>query len=144
LFIIQHSSFSIMSSPSFILAKLRHRRKRRTVASKPTPPTTLAVVSAWAEQTGGGIEAAAFVSFDTTEANPLGDISGASPAKWSVRIGGTRYAGAVIEMGDFQQIYVGFGSPIAEAGADELSYSNAPSDIADTLGRVLEAFVREL
>jgi hypothetical protein len=107
-------------------------------------PTALVVVAATAEQTGGGIEAAAFVTFDTTEANPLGDISGASPAKWSVRIGGMRYAGAVIEMGDFQQIYVGFGSPVVEAGTDELSYTNSPSDIADTLGRQLAAFVMEL
>jgi hypothetical protein len=27
-----------------------------------------------------------------------------------------------------------------EAGADELSYSNAPSDISDSLGRFLAAF----
>jgi hypothetical protein len=148
-FSIQRSSFSTISGFLMIIIPPpqqypRRRARSRRATAGPTPPTGLIVVAATAEQTGGGIEAAAFVTFDCTEANPLADVSGASQAKWSVRIGGMRYAGAAIEAGDFNQIYVGFGSPVAEAGADELSYSNAPSDIADVLGRQLEAFVREL
>jgi hypothetical protein len=119
---------------------IRRRRPRAVVSA----PTTLTVVSATAEQTGGGMEAAVYVVFDCTEENPLGDLSAAAVAKWSVRLSGQRFAGAQIDVVDFQQIYVGFGSPVAEAGVDELSYSNAPSDIADTLGRQLAAFVWEL
>jgi hypothetical protein len=123
----------------FIPVKRRMRRKRRVAES--TAPATLTVVSATAEQTGGGIEAAAYVTFDCTEENPLGDLSAAAVGKWSLRLSGQRFAGAQIDVVDFQQIYVGFGSPVAEAGADELSYTNSPSDIADVLGRQLAAFV---
>jgi hypothetical protein len=140
------SSFTIMNNipPSIQLGRPNHRRKRRSVVSTPLPPTALMVVSATAEVTGGGIEAAAFVTFDCTEANPLADVSGASNAKWSLRLDGQRWTAVIIETMDFQQIYIGFGPHVAEAGADELSYTNAPSDIADTLGRQLAAFVWEL
>jgi hypothetical protein len=123
--------------------KPRPRRNRRR-AAPPAPPVGLTVVSVTAEITGGGIEAAAFPVFNTTAENPLADPSGAAPGKWSLRLDNKRWTCVVIELNDFNSLYLGFGPHVAEVGPDQLSYTNAPSDIADTLGRQLAAFVFEL
>jgi hypothetical protein len=78
--------------------------------------------------------------FNTTEENPLSDISAADPAKWNARYAGVRYVGNSLMNYGFNLIYVVMGAPSDDAGANEVNYTNAPSDISDALGRQLPAF----
>jgi hypothetical protein len=93
--------------------------------------------------TFGGDVLSFVVVFDTNEDAPLLDPAGppaADPAKWTARYGGGTFVASGLTLVDFQRIFVGMEAAGAQAGADELNYSNAPSDIADTLGRSLAAF----
>jgi hypothetical protein len=92
----------------------------------------------------GGGEANVFLVFNTTIANSLLDPSTADPAKWTCRIAGIAYVGALLELVNFDVLRVFFLETGMDAGADEVSYSNAPSDVGDASGRMLAAFVRAL
>ncbi|MEO7156940.1 MAG: hypothetical protein ABI039_05220, partial [Vicinamibacterales bacterium] len=70
---------------------------------------------------------------------PLNAVTSADPAKWLARYDGKTFAGVAIEAVDFQKLRIGLSQVGEEAGADELSYTNAPSDIGDDLGRMLAA-----
>ena len=78
--------------------------------------------------------------FNVSGADTLNDVSGADPAKWSARYQGQRYVGSLLSNVLPDTLFIGLSPTGAEAGADELSYANAPSDISDTLGRFLAAF----
>ena len=80
------------------------------------------------------------VLFNTTSANPINDPSAADPTKWSARFQGTRYNGVLLAAVVEDRIYLLLDPAGAEAGADVLSYANAPSDISDSSGRFLAAF----
>jgi hypothetical protein len=80
------------------------------------------------------------VLFNTTAENPINDPSAADPAKWTARYGGQKYTGVLLAPVIEDQIYLLLDPAGAEAGADVLSYANAPSDISDFLGRFLAAF----
>ena len=84
------------------------------------------------------------VVVDTTAENPLEDVSGADPGKWSARFGGQVYPAVEMGMVDFDRFEIHFYGPTPQAGADQVSYSNAPSDISDSLGRQLAAFTMPL
>ena len=82
------------------------------------------------------------VVFDTTAAEPLAGVGGAAPAKWTARYQGLGFAGILIALENFDTLQITLSSTEAEAeaGADVISYANAPSDISDSLGRFLAAF----
>jgi hypothetical protein len=80
---------------------------------------------------------------DATAGEPL-VAAVLDPAKWTARYGGVRYVGYSAEVTAFDRVAVIVESGPAEAGADEVGYTNAPSDVVDTLGRTLAAFAWEL
>jgi hypothetical protein len=67
-------------------------------------------------------------------------VSGADASKWSVRLNGLLYVAQTISAVDFDRLHLFLPVVGENAGADQISYSNAPSDISDTLGRGLSAF----
>jgi hypothetical protein len=80
------------------------------------------------------------VVFNTTAQAPLNDPSAASAAKWNARYQGKRYQGLSLSPIDATRQQIEMAPGAADAGPDELNYTNAPSDIADLLGRQLAAF----
>ena len=70
----------------------------------------------------------------------MADVGAADPSKWTVRYQGQKYVGSLIANVVPDTLYLQTTPAGAEAGADVLSYANAPSDIADSLGRFLAAF----
>ena len=123
--------------PTFIPAKARVRRKRRAVRLAAPPALTVAGVDGVSIFAG---QLQMNVLFNTTSENPINDPSAADPAKWTARFGGTKYIGVLLAPVVEDSIFVLMDPAGAEAGADVLNYSNAPSDISDTLGRFLAAF----
>ncbi len=87
-----------------------------------------------------GADAYLRVIFNTTEANPLADVSAAAAAKWTARYDGVGYQGLSVTNDVFDTLVLHLQATGASAGLDVLNYSNAPSDIADALGRQLAAF----
>ena len=72
---------------------------------------------------------------------------GESGAKIKLRFladAGVTYAGTGIGIDDFNVLKVVFAPTGVEAGDDVIHYSNAPSDVGDTLGRTLAACEVEL
>jgi hypothetical protein len=125
-------------SPPFIPRKPRVHRKRHRVAGDP-PPAALAVIGVTAISVIGP-ELEMNVVFNATPSDPLNDPSAADPTKWTARYQGQKYVGSLIGAVDFETMYLQLTPSGAEAGPDVLSYANAPSDIADSLGRQLAAF----
>ena len=80
------------------------------------------------------------VVFNTTPAQPLEDPAAADPTKWTARYSGGLFEASSLMLVQYDQINVGMTVVGAEAGANVLNYSNAPSDISDALGRMLAAF----
>jgi hypothetical protein len=81
------------------------------------------------------------VTFDVTAEQPLAaGVGGADPAKWTVRFDGVRYGAYALSVAAFDTIHLDFIPLESEDGPDVLNYSNAPSDVSDTLGRQLAAF----
>ena len=80
------------------------------------------------------------MTFNTSAAEPIDDPLTADPGKWTARYQGQTYVGSLIAQVDFEMLYLQLSPAGAEAGADVLGYANAPSDIADSLGRQLAAF----
>ncbi len=78
--------------------------------------------------------------FDVTGSDTLNDVSGADPAKWTARYQGQKYVGAILANAAPDALYLQMTPAGAEAGADVLSYANAPSDVSDSIGRQLAAF----
>jgi len=78
--------------------------------------------------------------FDTTAAEPL--VAGTlDPAKWSaVWQGAGGFSGLAADVVAFDRIALQLQGPAGPGGASSVSYSNAPSDVSDTLGRMLAAF----
>src|SRR5687768_10280022 len=125
--------------PEFIPAKTRVHRKRRAASAAAPPAAALSVVAVTGLSVIGP-EIEMNVVFNTTAADPLNDPSAADPTKWTARYQGQRYVGSLIGAVDFETAYLQMTPSSAEAGPDVLSYANAPSDIADSLGRQLGAF----
>jgi len=116
------------------------RRKRRSVASQSSaPPAGLTVLSAAVVEFDADILRVDVV-FDTTADAPLAGVGAAQPAKWTARYQGLGFAGILVALENFDTLQVTLSATEAEAGADAISYANAPSDVADSLGRQLAAF----
>jgi hypothetical protein len=116
-----------------------HRKRRATVDAAAPPPAALAVVGAVVFGIIGP-EIEVNVAFNTTADEPLNDPSAADPSKWTARYQGQMYVGVLVGAVDFETMYLQMTPTGAQAGPDVISYANAPSDIADALGRQLAAF----
>ena len=116
----------------------RYRRRPRLPAAAPAP-AALALVSVSGVSfngTSGSLTA-------TLNVNPgfaLADVSGAMPGKWIARFANVRYIAVALAAAGTDGVQLTFTDLNPEAGPNELVYSNAPSDIADTQGRQLAAF----
>ena len=80
------------------------------------------------------------LQFDVAGTDVLNDVSAADPAKWTARYQGQKYVGSILTNVVSDTLYLQMTPSGAEAGADVLSYANAPSDVSDSLGRFLAAF----
>ena len=117
----------------------RRKRRNRNFSRRAAGPAALEVVGVEGVEIFAG-QLQVNVIFNTTAENPIGDPSAADPAKWSARFGGQKYTGVLLAPVVEDRIFVLLDPVGAEAGADVLSYANAPSDISDSLGRFLAAF----
>ena len=126
--------------PPFIPARPRVRRKRRSSAvPAPPPPAGLSVLSAAVVEFDADILRVDVV-FDTTAAEPLAGVGGAAAVKWAARYQGLAFVGIAVTLENFDTLQLTLSLTEPEAGGDVISYANAPSDIADALGRQLAAF----
>ena len=121
--------------PTFFPARRRVRRKRRVVVAPIAPLVVTGVV--YVNDLGTFLEVQ--LGVNTTEAQPLLDASGASPAKWSARMNDKLFTGISVTTDGFDRLLLFLEQTGEEAGEDEISYA-APSDIEDSLGRELETF----
>ena len=119
-------------------------RRRGSRAKTPAAPPTPAALTLLAVESlaviGPEIEMNLVFDVGGGAGDTLNDVSAADPAKWSARYQGQRYVGIVLSNILPDTLYLSMSATGAEAGADVLSYANAPSDISDSLGRFLAAF----
>ena len=125
-------------TPTIIPAKRRVRRKRTPPATT-APPAALAVLGVEAV-TFGEDDGQVTVVFNTTAGAPINGVGTADPVKWTARFDDKAFEGAALEKLAFNKVRVSFGVVGPDPGADVINYSNAPSDIADAIGRQLAAF----
>ena len=119
--------------------KRRSQKLRPWNPPPPPPPAALAVVEVIDLNYGGDVLSFTVV-FNTTAAQPLVDPIGAEPSKWTARYSGALFEASSLLLVQYDRIEVGMEVMSGQAGANVLNYSNAPSDIGDTLGRMLSAF----
>ena len=124
--------------PPIIPARAPRRRSRRR-SGIAAPPAALTVLAAAVVELDGDILRVNVV-FDTTAAEPLAGVGAAAPVKWTARYDGLGFEGILITPLTFDTLQITLSSTEAEPGPDVLSYANAPSDIADSLGRQLASF----
>ena len=123
-----------------ILLRVRRRRRRTRGAGGHVPvPAALSALSAAVVEFDADILRVNVV-FDTTAAEPLAGVGGAAPIKWRARYQGLGFEGILITPVTFDTLQVTLSATEPEAGADLISYANAPSDVSDSLGRFLAAF----
>ena len=113
------------------------RRARFPLASPPVPLQVVEVV----DLNYGGDVLSLVAVFNTTPAQPLVDPAAALPSKWTARYSGALFEASSLILVQYDRIEIGMEVMTGQAGANVLNYSNAPSDIGDTLGRMLAAFV---
>jgi hypothetical protein len=135
-----HSELSAMPLPTFLPARPRVRRKRRRAPGAAPPPAAALMLVGVTGLSVIGPEIEMNLVFNTTEAQPLSSVNAADPAKWTARYQGQRYVGSLLGDVQFDTAYLQLTPAGPEAGADVLSYANAPSDVSDSLGRFLGAF----
>ena len=72
--------------------------------------------------------------FDVAGTDVLNDVSAALPSKGTARYEGVSYVGSILLNVAADTLYLQMTPAGAEAGADVLSYANAPSDVSDSAG----------
>jgi hypothetical protein len=90
------------------------------------------------EETAGDLDCV--LVFDTTAEHPLASVASADPQKWTMRYDGKLWVGILLTNNAFDKLSLFMAESGTEAGPDEISYANDPSDISDALGRQLGAF----
>jgi hypothetical protein len=115
------------------------RRRRPAFTAPPPPPAALALIAVEGLAVIGP-ELEMNLQFDVTGTAVLNDVSAADPAKWTARYQGISYVGSILQNVAPDMLYLQMTPAGAQAGADVLDYANAPSDVADSLGRQLAAF----
>jgi hypothetical protein len=146
-FIIQHFLPAMpRSTPLIPYPRPRRRRRDRSLktlaphGSPPPAPAGLTLVAVDALVVIGP-EIEMNLLFDVSGTNLLNDVSTADPTKWTARYQGQKYLGTILQNVAPDTLYLQMAPAGAEAGTDVLAYSNAPSDVSDTQGRFLAAFV---
>ena len=123
---------------------LNYRRRAAGVAkarkAPPTPPPVALAMVAATDVSGGPDDLAFTAVFNTTAAAPLAPVDAADATKWSARYGGQAFEGNALTLLSPTSIRVEMVAVGPDAGPDVVNYANAPSDIADVLGRTLAAF----
>ena len=125
--------------PSTQAHKPRRKKIRPAESAGPAPLAVDSVQNVSYDGTQLHME----VVFNTTPEQPLGDISGADPAKWNARWDDTRWTGVSLTLVAYDRIALVLDVGGGEAGGHQLGYTNAPSDVSDTGGRMLPAFEME-
>src|SRR5215218_4054525 len=125
--------------PTIIPARRRVRRRPRRTPPTAPPPVALTLVGVEVDFFDGA-DGEVRLFFNTTAENPLNDVSAALPAKWTARFDGLGYQGVTLTNVGFNRIDLHLQTTGADAGPDVINYGNAPSDVADALGRQLAAF----
>lgn len=132
--------------PFIPVAPRRSRKRQELVAASPPPPPPppgpLEVVDV-VDITPTESDLTVTCVFNTTEDEPLVGES-FDPNKWAGRYSNNRYIGSGVSVLDYQRVEVYLVKEVDEPGANELVYTNDPSDIIDTLGRTLAAFSRAI
>jgi len=126
----------MLINPPFRVRKRQKRNPRPTSAAP--KPAVLTVMRVTLTPIESGIEAV--LRFNTTEADPLDNVSAANPAKWTARYGGTRYVGIAMATLAYNDLFILLESAEEQAGTPLIAYAANPSDIADALDRALGAF----
>jgi hypothetical protein len=80
------------------------------------------------------------IVFNTTEENPLNDISASDPEKWSMRYLNLRWGTISFTLLAYNLLQLNLYAPGGDDGGNEIRYTNDPSDISDSLGRELPAY----
>ena len=117
----------------------RRRGRAKTPAAAPPPPAALTLLSVNSLVVIGP-EIEMNLVFDVTGSDTLNDVTAADPGKWTARYQGVLYVGSILVNVAPDSLYLQMTPAGAEAGADVLHYANAPSDVSDSLGRLLAAF----
>jgi len=140
-FILRPSAF-ILGFPMLLFPSARFQKRHMNVQrTPPAPPTPVALAMiAAADVTPGPDELTFTAVFNTSADAPLASIDAADALKWTARFDGRRFEGNTLTLISPTSIVVDMAFVEDEAGPDEVNYANAPSDIADTLGRHLAAF----
>ena len=121
-----------------ILPPSKYRKPRPKIRpALPVTPAGLMVVAAGAEESSGDLEVT--LTFNTSAADPIGDVGGADPAKWTARFAGMRYEGYLLSNQSDTTLLLFMSQSAAEVGPDVIGYAG-PSDISDSLGRELGPF----
>jgi hypothetical protein len=114
-------------------------RKRRPAVVTPAPPVVLMMIAA-TDVSGGPDDLWFTAVFNTSAAAPLASVEAADASKWNARFDGQRFEGTLLTRMSDSTIFVEMVVVGPDSGANEVNYTNAPSDIADVLGRHLAAF----
>ena len=122
----------------FKTAKKRVHRKRNDAGTMPAP-VALSVVSVNIVSEDP-TDIRLHVFFNTTEDQPLVYSEEYMPGKWRVRRSNVRFNGGNVIWTAYNCLDIALQNSEPDEGADGLDYSNAPSDVSDTLGRFLAAF----
>lgn len=109
----------------------------------PPPPPPLEVTGFEIDHFDGVTGRMRFI-LNTTVGEPLLDVTGASGGKWTARYEDVSYVGVSLENETYESFFVNFSATGADPGTWHISYANAPSDIADAIGRQLAAFSEPL
>jgi len=116
----------------------KHHRPLRRVSPQAAPPAALAVVGVENVNYDEPVLSLTLV-FNTSADNPL--VAGTlDPAKWSAVYQGGGFFCESASVAAFDRIDLTFSGTAGPGGASNVSYSNDPSDVSDTLGRTLAAF----
>ena len=122
-----------------VTPKYRRRRRRGKVEAARLAALTLVTVEALSV-IGPDLEMNLVFNTGGAGTDVLDDVIGADPTKWTARYQGQKYVGSILQNVAPDTLYLQMTPAGAEAGADVLAYSNAPSDVSDSLGRFLAAF----
>jgi hypothetical protein len=116
-------------------------KRRKYGKGRPSPLATgpLAVASV-SGVSFNGTSGTLTAVFNVSPPFALADVSAAMPGKWIARYANVRYIAVALAAAGTDGVQLTFTDLNPEAGPNELVYSNAPSDIADTQGRQLAAF----
>jgi hypothetical protein len=116
------------------------RRLQRVEPSTPTPPPPAALQVIGVENVFYDEPLLTFtLVFNTTAEQPL-VVDAPDPAKWSAVYQGGGFFCESVAFAAFDRLDVQMNGTPGPGGASSVSYSNDPSDVADSLGRQLAAF----